>query len=145
MAVVVFKDKKALKFMKRLISQVSDVKKVKKNYAKLLSIIVFKDIIDHFEKETGPRGKWKKITRVGQILQDGGDLRKGLIPIELGRQFRVKKAGILWFNPVPYAKIHDEGGKMARGGIMPQRSFMWLSKSGLDKISKQTIQFALKK
>ena len=131
--------------MKKLMSRVSDVKKVKKNYAKLLSILVFQDIMDHFKKETGPKGKWKSITRMGQILQDKGDLRKGLRPIETGRQFRVKKTGILWFTPVPYAKIHDEGGKMARGGIMPQRSFMWLSKKGLEKMSKQTIQFALQK
>ncbi len=40
---------------------------------------------------------------------------------------------------LPYAEIHNEGGRMANGGKMPKRQYMGWNRE-VDKITKATIQ-----
>ncbi len=121
-------------------------------YAGLLSAIVFKDVIQHFESESGSDGAWKawsksyrkqleKIGREGnKILQFNGRLRQNFKPTSM----RASAQGILWFNDAktkggfPYAAAHNYGGDK-----LPKRDFMWLSFNAMNAISEQTLQFML--
>lgn len=82
----------------------------------------FRDVITHFQQETGPDGAWKRSKRAelqsGQTLQDTGRLRGGFLP---GNIQNHGKNGVVFYNNVPYAVYHDEG----RGNH--KREFMWLS------------------
>lgn len=118
----------------------------------------FKDIIDHFEKEEGPQGKWPKRSPVTQdiyaaiqaglrkppagspraaydpgnkVLQLTGLLRKSL----LGNRSNIKSMGtnaIKIFSPVKYSGQHDEGDATKN---LPQRQFMWLSERAKDRMA----------
>lgn len=139
-------------FLKGVAKNYTDVQKQGKKYVGLLSAIVFKDVISHFEKEQGSKGKWKawsptyekhmqEINRQGnKILQFSGKLRQNFKPTD----YKTSSKGISWFNDAktksgfPYAAAHDNGG-----GRLPQRDFMWLSDKGLEQISVQTLQFML--
>lgn len=119
-------------------------------YQQLLSAIVYPDIINHFEKQSGPMGKWTRwsdsykiqMARLGKennlILQDSGRLRQNFKP----QSVRTTKEGILWFNDAktkkgfPYAFAHNEGGPK-----LPKREFMWLSDDAMEKVEEQSIQF----
>lgn len=148
---VEFDDAEVRKFIQGVTEKLSDVRNVKPRFMALLSSIVYRDVMDHFEQEKGPDGKWKPWSKIyrehmrkigkggNKTLQDTGRLRQSFLP----KNHRATKDGILWFNNAktggfPYALAHDEGELG-----MPQREFMWLSDEAQDKISEQTLQFML--
>lgn len=144
-----FKDKKLKKYLKDLDKRFKNVKDAKKKYIGIISSNVYEDIINHFDKQMGPDGKWaplqpqyaawKKKKRKTKILVLSGAMRKGFTPIKRGANFRKVSGGILWFNPKKYSGKHD------RGEGVPKRSFMWLSSKGFEKIAQQTLAFILDK
>ena len=130
-----FDDKEVRSFLKDIDKNVDRVKSVKNEYIGLLSAIVYKDVIKHFESEEGSSGPWAKWSSSykdkmkeegkdgNKILQDSGRLRNTFSP----KKYRKVSGGILWFNNAevkgfPYAFAHDEGGKK-----LPKRDCMWLS------------------
>jgi len=143
---VFFKDKKLREFIKRIDKKTKEYRNRKKNFITAISAMVFRDIIDHYEKEQGPKSKWKawsaayrrQMAKRGKggnkILQDTGFLRQNV------RAANVRKVseGILWFNPAKtksgfgYAKHHDK-----------TRPFMWLSKAALKNIGRITLKKVL--
>lgn len=145
-----FKDKAAQKFFNDIIKRYKDIEDKDKKIIGILSNVVYRDIIEHFEKESGPNGRWKAwseryaafMNRIGkggnQILQDTGRLRQSFQPTN----WRVEGDSILWFNPAktsrgfPYAKAHDEGG-----GKLPQREFMWLSARAMGKTEELILKY----
>lgn len=145
-----FDSKQAEAFLKRLKRNQEAIEKKDQAFVDTISIFVFQDIINHFEKEQGPKGKWKAWSKVyaehmealgkggNKILQDSGRLRQSFTP----GQWRARPAGIEWYNPAktkkgfPYAAAHDEGG-----GRLPQRKFMWLGSGAMEKIAKATVAF----
>lgn len=148
----IFDDKDVSDFFRSMKKRLGEVKGSEKRFVGLLSAIVYRDVISHFEKEEGSEGRWKtwsisyfdyleKIGRSGnQILQFSGNLRQNFKP----ENYRGTKEGPLWFNDAqtksgfPYAFAHDEGGPK-----LPKRDFMWLSDDAVEDISKQTLQFIL--
>lgn len=147
---VVFKDEKVQRFLSELSKRHKQVTKGDNQYIKLTSAIVFKDVMDHFAKQAGPSGPWRKWSAVyadhmakagkggNKILQDTGRLRQSFAPTKV----RNTSKGIAWFNAAktrdgfPYASAHQEGGPQ-----LPQRKFMWLSDKGMDDIADQTLKF----
>lgn len=153
-----FKDEQVRKFLRGMDKRLKEIKGGKREYARLLSSLVFADVIGHFDKQESEEGAWPKwsksyakfMEKIGKggnrLLQDTGSLRQGLMPIQSGRNYRSVNAGLLWFNPkktkggFPYAYAHDTGGPK-----LPQRQFMWLSSKAMDKISEQTLQYMTEK
>lgn len=148
-----FDDKEVREFLAQLDERLKDIADGKKKYAGLLSAIVFQDVSNHFQQETGSEGKWaawsnsyrKAMEAAGRgnnkILQYSGRLRQNFKPTD----YRVQNKGILWFNDAqtkggyPYAAGHDKG--TAAGG--KKRDFMYLSDKAMDKIGEQTLQFMI--
>lgn len=100
-----FESKEWQKILNRLNRKFEDIKK-RKEFGGIISSVVFQDIMDHFDKEQGPDGKWQdwsssyakhmaKIGRSGnKILQFDGNLRQKFTP----QSWRAKPDGILFFN-----------------------------------------------
>lgn len=147
---VAIQDKEAQAFLSSLAKKVARVKDSGREFVNLLSARVFRDVISHFEKESGPEGPWKEwspsyramMEEIGKggnkILQDTGNLRQSFVPTN----WRKQSDGILWFNPArtksgfPYARAHNEGGPR-----LSKREFMWLDKSAVDDMGKITLKF----
>lgn len=141
---VVLDDKEVQKLLKGLIKNVGEISEKGRRYVGLLSAIVFKDVIEHFERQEGPEGKWapwskrysKYMLSIGKgnnlILTDTGRLRQGWQP----SRYRISSDGVLWYNPVSYAAQHDEGL-----GQYPQRRFAWISDVAIKNIEEQTVKF----
>lgn len=147
-----FENKEVADFLQSLVKKTADVEKQNKAYVGLLSAIIFKDVISHFEQEKGSKGNWKKwsptyqahMNEIGRggnkILQFSGKLRQNFKPTD----YKTSAKGITWFNDAktksgfPYAAAHDNGG-----GKLPQRDFMWLSDKGLEQVSVQTLQYLM--
>ncbi len=127
----------------RLGKNVEEISGRGKRYVGLLSAIVYRDLIEHFERQEGPEGRWapwsegykRYLARVGKsgnmILIDTGRLRQGWQP----SRYRLTEGGVLWFNPVSYGANHEEGI-----GV-PRRRFAWLSDRAVKEIEKQTARF----
>ena len=146
-----FNDRKAKKFFADIGNKAKDIDNATKAYANGVGSFVFKNFIQHFEQEKGPKGKWaawsplyaKSMARRGRsgnkILQDTGQLRQAFKPTDWRRDTR----GIMFFNNAktrsgfPYAKHHDETAKVTR-------PFMWVDKKTLNNISKFTLAFMLR-
>lgn len=145
-------DKVARRWMAQLVARIAKTQAGARDYANLLSTVVFRDIIGHFEQEEGSKGPWTAwadvyadhMQRIGKggnkILQDSGRLRQAFTPAS----WRSVSEGILWYNPArtrsgfPYAKAHDDGGK-----ILPKRDFMWLSDDARERLAGLTLQYIL--
>ena len=146
-SVITIKDKKVKKLLKDLIKQTGKISQRSRDYVALLGAVVLEDVEDHFNKQQGPSGPWAawspaykaRMSRLGKsgnfILTDTGRLRKGWQPA----RHRTSKKGVLWFNPVSYASLHNDGSSK-----MPKRHFAWLSKRALTKMEKFTAKFMLK-
>jgi len=161
--IAVFDDARVKKFLANLDSNLKEIRVVKREFASLLSIYVYKDIMKHFEDQAGPNGPWQAWStrygiwrkghanrgrRKGNTLGDGkilalsGRLRNAFTPAK----FRSENDSIVWFNQAttaggkPYAYFHDEG----QGG-MPKRQFMWLSDDALANIETVTLAYLLGK
>ena len=129
-----------LKKLKRKYKDIED----RKEFGGIVSSVVYKDIMEHFDKEKGPDGKWqkwsdvyekhlKKIGRSGnKILSFSGKLRQAFLPTN----YKSMPEGVLFFNRVKYAKRHDEG--LAK---MPKRKFMYLSPAGIKSLVEQTLKW----
>lgn len=147
---VVFDDIEVRKMIEGLITRAGQVRKKDQAIIGILSSIVYRDIMQHFDQQLGEDDPWpqwspryrafmEKIGKGGnRILQDSGRLRQSFQPTNV----RPTEAGLLWFNNAktakgfPYAAAHDEGGRR-----LPQRQFMWLSREALDDIEEQIIKF----
>lgn len=153
--VVAFDDEKVNRLLKKLTEKVAAVSDKKRSFVELLSANVLADIIDHFETERGPDGPWKQWSpgyrkwRMSGVSKANLSKGRGFIPKILHLTGRLKQgwqpanvrtspAGVLWFNPVPYGKKHDEGSDG-----MPERKFAWLSSKAIKKIESETAKFIL--
>jgi phage gpG-like protein len=119
---------------------------VKRALSDVISIFVYKDVMDHFDKEKGPEGSWQEwsdiyaahMRKIGRgnnkKLQFSGKLRQTFTP----GSYRSNSDGIVFYNNAktkggfPYAAAHNDGG--SKSGRPPQREFMWLSDKGLKGI-----------
>lgn len=130
----------------------------------LAATIGFRDIINHFKEEKGPEKKWKQRSAATQIdywrirtgkmsdeefkesypnsqrgwfsesnklLVLSGTLRQGFLPSNI----RMTSDSATLFNSVSYSGKHDRG----EDGL-PERPFMWLSESAMEKIEKGFLQ-----
>jgi len=147
---IVFNDKKARAFIKQISKNVKTITALEKAWVKTISPRVFRDVMDHFSKQSGENRRWKpwsknyqkhmqKIGKGGnKILQDSGRLRQSFKPTNVRKQ----RQGLVWFNNAktktgfPYAAAHDLGGS-----TLPQREFMWLSDKAFQDVSKITAKF----
>lgn len=147
---VVVNDRKMRKLLKQISDRVGNIVDPSNAISSIFGTIVFQDIMDHFNRQSGPNGRWKPWSEIyardmsrrgkggNRILQDTGRLRQGVTPGNVRRSSR----GLIWYNPVrtrhgfPYAVAHDEGGRK-----LPQREFMWLSGRALQKITQASLDY----
>ena len=110
-----------------------------KSFYRAASEVGFQNVIRHFEKEEGLRGKWKPLSEATKairsqvnpkILQDSGILRMSVVPL-----YNSKKAEV--GTNVAYGRMHQLGGKtnfMGKQRSVPARPFIWLSKDATNRI-----------
>ena len=122
MAAIVFKDKGWRSLIRTIDKNVSNPKPLLRV---AFGVRGFRDIIQHFQSEKGPKAKWKKSKRAkregGRTLQDTGNLRQNFTPTNIDDSGKDK---IIFFNPTPYASQHDLGDP---GRNLPKREFMYLT------------------
>lgn len=145
----IFEGKDAQKFLEQVQDKAKKTPKEMKKLSAAISAKVFQDIMDHFNKEEGHDGPWadwsESYAALMESLGNSGNkilqgrparLRNSFLP----GNYKVETGGILFFNPAktntgfPYAYAHDTGGP-----ILPQRSFMYLSREGLDNVAQVTL------
>jgi len=86
------------------------------------------DVIDHFQRTSGPHSKWKPLkARKGKPLQDTGRLKGSL-------DARITQHTATVFTAVHYAGYHDaeDRGKAK----FPRRQFMWISEKARASFSR---------
>ena len=107
---------------------------------KLASEVANKEIQKHFDNEESPIGKWKPSIRVkkfgGLTLTKSGNLRNSL---KLAQAITIDKLGFSFSSTLPYAAIHNNGGKFrhwrtGRFVHMPKRQYAWLSSQAKQEI-----------
>ena len=142
--------KKADSWLRKLRIAVKSVALSTKKFSDMVAVFVYQDVIDHFEKEMGSKGRWQRwsqaydihMIKIGKgtndILQDSGRLRNNFLP----GKYRRQPGRIVWYNNAQtangfgYAAGHDRGQ-----GKLPKRDFMWLSKEKQKEITKATLRF----
>lgn len=66
-----FKDKKMRKFLSNLEKNFRNAKDRQRAFVVNLGAIVFQDVMDHFDKEEGPDGKWSDFSRSYKAAVNG--------------------------------------------------------------------------
>lgn len=111
----------------------------------------FRDIQDHFKKESGPKGRWEprkastqesyarrnrydaRYNPSNKLLQLTGSLRQSILASSALMQTENPNS-IRVFAASSYGGKHDRGGKNT-----PKREFMWLSKTALDSMNQMIL------
>jgi phage gpG-like protein len=149
---VEFESEQWTSYFKRIQAKWSDIDKRKK-YAAMASGVAFADIIDHFNKSQGPKGKWQQwsslyrehMEKIGKggnkILIDSGRLR-GSLAGGGSQKYKTNTYGILLSTKVKYAAAHQYGYKKKN---IPARPFMWLSKTGMKRLIMVTERWLAEK
>ena len=140
-----------------------DKDKLFKIFRSVVSVIGFKDIVDHFTKSKGPDGQWQARSASTNAAYDkirSGQWYPNGISRRLGRPLPAARAAFNSSNklliltghlrqnflPANIRSTHDTvtlfnpvkyAGKHDRGeGNMPKRQFMWLSNLAKENIAK---------
>lgn len=110
---------------------------------KIIALKMREDVLNHFRDAKGSEGKWKDLKPAtwkaklkkghNNILMNTGTLRMRNVP-EAGKDY-----AMVW-NDLSYAGIHQNGTKN-----VPQRDFLWLSSSMLNKILKLMANYIVRK
>jgi phage gpG-like protein len=121
-----------------------------REFVGLLSAVVYRDVLEHFEDEQGPKGSWDDWSDVyadhlaaigrggNKMLQFTGRLRNSFKPGNV----RADQTGFAWYNDAatgdgfPYAFAHNEGGPK-----LPKREFMWLSGDATARLAQITLAY----
>lgn len=137
-AVLEFEDREWKAFIVKL---GAGSKRLQEFAAEAYKVAGYRDIIEHFRKEEGPKGLWperadatqiayaKKGWAGNKLLQATGNLRQSVLPTNVEN---VGRDAILVYANAPYGRVHDEGSP---GRGLPQREFMWISGPGMEKMA----------
>ena len=111
-----------------------------KNLAKAFRILkpdLHADQRDHAARQAGPDGHWPaRATGTSARMAKGrrylGRQRRRLTRRPLGRlitavTYSASNAGVFATSRVPWSGVHQNGGKVGRGAVIPARPFLWLS------------------
>ena len=100
---------------------------------------------DHAKAQEGPEGKWaprapssveraKKGRGAGSKRRMRGPNRKLLASLPRRTiQVKVQARRIIAVSKVPWAGVHQHGGRAGKGSVIPARPFLWLSQEFLEK------------
>ena len=142
---VEFDNKEVEKFLKNLVKNTKEVDRssvLEKNIAP----VIFRDILEHFNAEMGPKTKWPALTgwyakwkkkKFGDrpMLVMSGDMRKAFLPANS----RITNRGYEFYNTMPYSGEHDRGENGKK-----KREFMFLTDEGMNRVSALTMAFIMK-
>ena len=100
---------------------------------------------DHAKAQEGPEGKWKprapssverakKGRGAGSKRRMRGPNRKLLATLPRRTiTVKVQQRRILAMSKVPWAGVHQHGGRAGKGSVIPARPFLWFSQAFLEK------------
>ena len=107
---------------------------------------IAEDVDEHFEQNMGPDGRWpfraaasmrKIIGASGGLTKRGRIRAKGRRRVrnQLGRikhtwKYTVSERSLVGENIVPWSAVHDQGGRVAHGAVIPARRFAWMPSPG---------------
>lgn len=114
------------------------------------------DIHSHFATESGPSGSWARLSPVYAAWKAANFPGEPLLQLRhilflaatqtgaSGNITVVNKQSLEFgvdLNKVPYARVHDFGGRAGRGSRMPKREYMFLSTKGQDEAAQTAARF----
>ena len=104
---------------------------------------------NHQKLKMGPDGPWparSKLTKErGRFKRKGASgvtTRKRLAPNLLGKlstsiSLASSARNVIAASKIPWSMVHQEGGKVGRGSVLPARPFMWMSEDFLKLATDQ--------
>lgn len=124
-------------------------------YRRILPLIR-NNIHDHFARQSGPAGRWPRLSPAYAAWKSANFPGQPLLQLRhtlflaatqtgaMGNITQITKRFMEFgvdLNKVPYARVHDLGGRAGRGSRMPQREFMFLSTKGQDETAQSAARF----
>jgi len=124
-------------------------------YRRILPIIR-NNIHDHFARQSGPAGRWPRLSPSYAAWKSANFPGQPLLQLRhtlflaatqtgaMGNITNITKRFLEFgvdLDKVPYAQVHDLGGRAGRGSRMPKREFMFLSTKGQDETAQSAARF----
>lgn len=124
-------------------------------YRRILPIIR-DNIHDHFARQSGPIGGWPRLSPAYAAWKEANFPGQPLLQLRhilfmaatqtgaAGNITNITKRYLEFgvaLDKVPYARVHDMGGRAGRGSRMPKREFMFLSTKGQDDTAQSAARF----
>lgn len=84
---------------------------------------------DHASKQAGPERHWvpRASSTVAKLRQGGRRARRPLGKLVSAITYQSSAAGVFATSRVPWSGVHQYGGRVARGSVIPARPFLWIS------------------
>lgn len=89
---------------------------------------------EHAAKQTGPESTWpsRAPSTVERGRASGSGRRRRLARRPLGKlthavTYQATRSGVFATSRVPWSNVHQTGGRVGRGSVIPARPFLWVS------------------
>jgi len=114
------------------------------------------EIHNHFARQSGPSGPWARLSPMYAAWKAANFPGEPLLQLRHTLFLAATQTGAAGnitditkrylefgvdLNKVPYARVHDFGGKAGRGSRMPKREYMFLGTKGQDEAAQSAARF----
>lgn len=138
---VTFEYREIQEYLAGVSEKAESIRRRSRPFLDAFSPIIMRDLAAHFDSESGPDGLWAPWSRryrrfmesIGKggnkILQDTGRLRRGI-------RIKPDTEGIVLYNDVVYAGVHQQGGRR-----IPARPYLWLSDGAEEALAELALSY----
>lgn len=83
---------------------------------------------DHASKQAGPESQWPpRAPSTTAKMRSARRRRRPLGRLVGAVTYQASAAGVFATSRVPWSGVHQYGGKVGRGSVIPARPFLWIS------------------
>lgn len=84
---------------------------------------------DHASKQAGPERHWvpRAASTMAKLRRGGRRARRPLGKLASAIAYQSSAAGVFATSRVPWSRVHQDGGRVGRGSLIPARPFLWIS------------------
>ena len=89
---------------------------------------------DHAKSASAPDGKWPpRAAATLEKAKSKGRARRTLGKLPTSTTYTATSSGAQARSRVPWSGVHQEGGTVGRGSVIPARPFLWISDNLIDR------------
>jgi len=149
-------DYKQMAELDRIYEVVGVAAKNKKALFQRILPLLRNEIQTHFAKESGPAGTWRRLSPEYSVWKEAHFPGRPILQLRRHLFLAATQTGArgnitditnrymefgVDLSQIPYARVHDLGGRAGRGSMIPKREYLYLSPKAQDNAAQTAARY----